>query len=183
MRIAFSGAHRVGKSTLLELVGEALPDHEHIAEPYHLLEEEGYEHSDPPSLEDFEAQLERSLDALADDDDAVLFDRCPADILAYLLSHEDSDSFEIDEWLPKVRAALKTLDLVVFVPIEEKDRIVLPAHEDAEHRLSVHETLREILVEDSLRFRRDVLVVEGSPEARARRVMKRVGRKRGTLGS
>jgi hypothetical protein len=181
VRIAFSGSHRVGKSTLLELVSEALPDHETVTEPFYLLEEEGYEHTDPPSLEDFEAQLERSLDAIAEADDDALFDRCPADVLAYLLVHEDADSFELDDWLPRARAAMKTIDLVVFVPIEEKDRIALPAHEDAEQRLAVHEKLREILVDDSMRFRRQVLVAEGSPEARARRVMKRVERKRDTF--
>ena len=183
MRIAFSGSHRVGKSTLLELVSDALSDHEAIEEPYHLLEEEGHEHADPPSLEDFEAQLARSLDALDEGDDDVLFDRCPADVLAYLLTHEDADSFDVDEWLPRVRKAMKTLDLVVFVPVEEEDRIELPSHEDAEWRLSVHEKLRELLVDDAFRFRRDVLVVDGSPEKRARRVLKRVERKRGTFGS
>jgi hypothetical protein len=95
--------------------------------------------------------------------------------------HEDADSFELDDWLPRARAAMKTIDLVVFVPIEDKDRIALPAHEDAEQRLAVHEKLREILVDDSMRFRRQVLVAEGSPEARARRVMKRVERKRDTF--
>ena len=61
VRIAFSGSHRVGKSTLIERVAEALPSYAVVAEPYYLLEEEGYECSDPPSAEDFEAQLDRSI--------------------------------------------------------------------------------------------------------------------------
>lgn len=164
-------------------MSESLSDHQAVDEPYRLLEEEGHEHSDPPSLEDFEAQLERSLDALEDQEEDVLFDRCPADVLAYLLTHADAESFDLDEWLPRVRRAMKTLDLVVFVPIEEEDRIDLPAHEDAEWRLAVHEKLQEILIDDTFRFRRNVLVVEGSPDKRTRRVLKRVERKRGTFGS
>ncbi len=61
MRVAFCGTHGVGKSTLLERVAEARPRYDTVDEPYQLLEEEGHEHADPPSLEDFEAQLERAL--------------------------------------------------------------------------------------------------------------------------
>lgn len=78
MRIAFSGSHRVGKSTLVEAVAERLPRHATVDEPYALLEEEGYECPEVPALEDFEAQLERSLAALEGGKRDVLFDRCPA---------------------------------------------------------------------------------------------------------
>ena len=183
VRVAISGSHRVGKSTLVELVAEELPGYAAVDEPYALLEEEGYEHGDPPSVEDFVAQLERSLDALEEADDDVIFDRCPADILAYLLVHDDADAFDLDEWLARARKAMRTLDLVVFVPIEEDDRIALPAHEDAEHRLAVDEKLREILVDDAFGFRRDVLVASGDIETRVRCVSKRLARKRATFGS
>ena len=183
MRVAVSGSHRVGKSTLVELVAEELRGYTAVEEPYYLLEEEGYEHGDPPSVEDFEAQLERSLEALEEGDDNVIFDRCPADILAYLLVHDDADAFDEGEWLGRTRKAMRTLDLVVFVPVEEDDRIALPAHEDAEHRLSVDETLREILVDDAFGFRREVLVAEGDIKTRVRCVMRRLARKRATFGS
>jgi predicted ATPase len=42
MRIAFSGSHRVGKSTLVDRIAEALPTYTAVEEPYYLLEEEGY---------------------------------------------------------------------------------------------------------------------------------------------
>jgi hypothetical protein len=61
MRIAVSGTHRAGKSTLVEELANHLPKHVMVDEPYHLMVEDGYEFSHPPSLEDFEAQLERSL--------------------------------------------------------------------------------------------------------------------------
>lgn len=59
MRIAFSGAHRVGKSTLIEALAARLPGYRTYDEPYHLLEEEGHDFSDPPTPEDFERQLRR----------------------------------------------------------------------------------------------------------------------------
>ena len=64
MRVAFSGTHRSGKSTLLEHVAERLPRYATVDEPYYLLEEEGYETAEEPSIQDFEAQLERSLSSL-----------------------------------------------------------------------------------------------------------------------
>src|SRR5690349_11334783 len=107
MRVAFSGTHRVGKSTLLEAVNNALPRYATFDEPYNLLEEEGYEHADPPTREDFEAQLERSLAALEESGQDALFDRCPADVLAYLLMHGDADEDDgRDEWIERVREAM-----------------------------------------------------------------------------
>lgn len=174
MRIAFSGSHRVGKSTLVELVADALPRYSSVEEPYSLLEEEGYESAEEPSIDDFEAQLERSLEALESDEENVLFDRCPADILAYLLTHADAEAFDIDEWSDRVREAVQTLDLIVFVPIEDRDRIALPAHEDGAYRHAVHEKVQELLVDDPLGFHVDVLSVEGDERARVDQVLRRV---------
>ncbi|HVJ90285.1 MAG TPA: AAA family ATPase [Labilithrix sp.] len=174
MRIAFSGSHRVGKSTLVEHVADALPRYTSVDEPYYLLEEEGYECSEEPSLEDFEAQLERSLVALEEGANNVLFDRCPADILAYLLVHDHRKAFEVDDWLDRARDAMQMLDLIVFVPIEDPDRIALPAHEDGEHRLAVHEKLHDILIEDALGFEVEVFTVEGDVRSRVEQVMRRV---------
>jgi predicted ATPase len=171
MRIAFSGTHRVGKSTLLERIAERLPHYQSVEEPYYLLEEEGYETAEPPSMEDFEAQLERSLSALAENEPNVLFDRCPIDVLAYLLTHDDATPFDADEWLERVDDAMATLDLVVFVPIERRDRIALPSHEDRRLRAAVHEKLEELLVEDTITLGVEVLRVEGDVAGRVQQVM------------
>src|SRR4029078_9158465 len=125
MRIAFSGTHRSGKTTLRDEIARLLPDHATVDEPYYLLEEDGYEVAEKPSVEDFEAQLERSLETLAETGANVLYDRCPADILAYLLSHEQADGFDLDAWLERVTGAMRTLDLVVLVPVESPDRIAV----------------------------------------------------------
>ena len=139
--------------------------------------EEGYEFSDPPSLEDFEAQLERSIGSLSEGGVDVLFDRCPVDFLAYLSVQEDAEASDVAEWLPRVRAAMQTLDLAVFVPIEARDRIaVSPSEDDGEARARVDEKLREILFDDSFEIEMEVLEVEGDPARRARAVLRRIGR-------
>jgi predicted ATPase len=171
MRIAVSGTHFSGKSTLVEELSRLLPNYLTVEEPYHLLVDEGHELSDPPSIEDFELQLKRSIEILEEDEPDVLFDRCPVDLLAYLLTHEESDAFDLKRWLPRVRAAVETLDLMVFLPLERRDRIPLPTSEDAEFRMLVDEKLREILLESSFGFEVDVLEVTGSLDERARQVI------------
>jgi hypothetical protein len=39
-----------------------MPTYTTVDEPYHLMEEDGHEFSHPPSIDDFEAQLERAID-------------------------------------------------------------------------------------------------------------------------
>ncbi|WP_342379960.1 ATP-binding protein [Myxococcus stipitatus] len=176
MRIAFSGTHRVGKSTLVEELSDLLPSYATVDEPYLELEEEGYEFASPPSVEDFEAQLARSIDHLGDTDTGpdVLFDRCPVDFIGYLQAHDDAESFDLDSWLPRVRTALQSLDLIVWVGIEQPDRIALSASEDEDLRLAVDEQLRALLLDDALSLGVEVLAVEGSPRARAKQVLQHV---------
>lgn len=167
MRVAFSGAQRVGKSTLIERLGASLPDHDRVDEPYLLLEEEGHLFSHPPSPEDFVAQVERSLaevDAAGPD---VLFDRCPLDFLAYLLAEGEV----VDDLLARATGAMARLDLVVFVPIESPDRIVLPRDEDGGQRTAVDDELSRLLFEEDVAP--DVLAVGGDLESRVRQVLAR----------
>jgi predicted ATPase len=172
MRIAFSGSHRTGKSSLLEALSERLPGYVTFDEPYHAMAEAGYEFNHPPAIEDFEAQLEHSVESLGGSERDALFDRCPLDFLAYLAVHEDAEDFDLDAWLARVRDAVETLDLVVFVPIEARDRIrVSPSDDEGETRTTVDEKLRELLLEDALELRLTVLEVEGSVEQRVRTVM------------
>lgn len=183
MRIAFSGSHRVGKTTLIERVAEGLPRHVVVDEPYHLLEEEGHEFAEQPSLEDFEAQLVRSLEALNDGERDVLFDRCPIDVLAYLVEHDDAAAFDRDDWLDRIRDAVQTLDLIVFVPIEQVDRIALARHEDAAHRRAVHERIGELLTDGGVAGDVEVLTVAGDLRARTEQVLAQVARRaRGAAG-
>ena len=179
MRIAISGSHRTGKSTLLAELAQLLPTYTSVEEPYHLREEEGYELSHPPSVEDFEA-LERWLEALAEAGDDALFDRCPLDLMAYLDVYEGADGFDRQQWSARVRAAVEALDLIVFVPIEQPDRIVFSAADDDDGtRAAVDEQLRELLVEERDELGVRVIEVTGDPESRAQRVLRALRRRSG----
>lgn len=171
MRIAISGTHFSGKSTLIELLSDALPQYAVVDEPYYLLEQEGHTFAEMPSLEDFELQLERSLECLEVDKQNVIFDRCPVDLVAYLLTHEDSAAFDLDAWLLRIQAAMETLDAIVFVPVEDPDVIALPRSEDADLRLEVDAQLRELLEGSVLGCEVEVLEVTGAPQQRVRRVL------------
>ncbi|HEX8698418.1 MAG TPA: AAA family ATPase [Myxococcaceae bacterium] len=178
MRIAVTGTHRTGKSTLIEDLSERLAQYRVVDEPYHLLEEEGYEFASPPGLEDFIEQLRRSMEELEEGKQKpdVLFDRCPLDFLGYLLAHEEADSFDLEEWLPRIRSSIQALDLLVFVPIEEPDRIRLPRHEDPVMRTQVDEKLAWILLDDPFELGLEVLPVQGRREARVSQVLGRLAR-------
>ena len=171
MRIAVSGTHFTGKTTLVEGLSQALPKYSVVEEPYRLLEEEGYEFVEMPSIEDFELQLERSIACLEENEANVIFDRCPADFLGYLLTYAEAKYFDLEKWRPRVQAAVETLDLIVFVPVEERDRIPVPSSEDAELRMEVDEKLKEILLDDEFDFDVDVLEVTGAPHERVQQVL------------
>lgn len=174
MRIAVSGAHRTGKTTLIEELSRALPAYAVVEEPYYLLEEEGHAFAEMPSVDDFELQLERSLQCVDDSGKDQLFDRCPADLLAYLMTHRDSDGFDAGIWLPRLENAMRRLDLIVFVPIESPDRVIVPDPEDRELRRCVDEELRDIVVEDRWSFGLETIEVTGTLRERARQVLAHV---------
>jgi predicted ATPase len=174
VRIAFSGSHRTGKSTLLTAVAERLPGYTTVDEPYHLLEDDGYECGEEPSVEDFEAQLVRSIEALREGQRDVLFDRCPADVVAYLMTHEEAAALDGDAWMDRARDAMETLDLIVFVPIEARDRIAVGAHEDGRWRAAVDAALEELLIDNALELAVEVMQVEGDVAARVAQVMARI---------
>lgn len=171
MRIAVSGAHRTGKTTLIEELSRALPTYIVVDEPYHLLEEEGHEFPEMPSIEDFELQLERSIQCVDDSENDQIFDRCPADLLAYLIAHPDADGSEVDPWLPRARKAMQRLDLVVFVPVEEPDLITVSESEENELRRQVDEELRDIILDDRWDFGVEAIEVTGTARERARQVL------------
>lgn len=170
MRIAISGTHRVGKTTLAEALVDSLPGHVLVPEPYYLLEDEGHEFEDMPSLEDFERQLERSLTSLEDGATNAIFDRCPLDLVAYLRTHRQRAGFDIDHWLPRVRSQMATLDLVVFVPIESLDRVPVDRSE-AKLRARVDDQLRDLVLDDALDVGVRSVEVRGSVEVRLRQVL------------
>jgi hypothetical protein len=174
MRISISGAHRTGKTTLIEHLLRFLPKYTPVAEPYYLLHEEGHEFAEMPCLEDFELQLERSIESIVEDGENRIFDRCPADVLAYLITHSGAEGFDVDLWLPRVRCAMARLDLIVFVPIEHPDRVTVLESDHAGLRRRVDEELRDIVLEDRWEFGVGAMEVTGNQRQRVRRVLTRV---------
>lgn len=145
-----------------------MPAYEVIAEPYRVLEEEGYEFSDPPSVEDFEQQLRTSLELLAAAPADALLDRCPLDFVAYIQAVDDD--VDIDGWLDEIRDGIALIDLIVVVPIETPDRIVVPAHEDRRLRHRVDDRLQRLVVDDPFGFEAATVEVAGGLAERIRQV-------------
>lgn len=170
MRIAISGSHRVGKTTLAEALANVLPRYVLVPEPYYLLEEDGYEFAEIPSIEDFELQLARSLQCVRESGTNAIFDRCPLDILSYLIAHREADTFHLANWMPQVQDCIAKLDLIVFAPIEQPDRVVVPRAQ-ATLRAKVDALLRDTIVYDAYGLKVDVITVTGTPEARLQQVV------------
>jgi AAA domain len=172
MRVAFSGSHRVGKTTLLEAVSARLPSYRVFEEPYRIMEDEGYEFSDPPAAEDFVRQLKRSLRLIEDAPKNALLDRCPLDFTAYLRAL-DEDA-ELDEWLPHLEEAMGALDLIVVVPIESPDRIELGAGEDRRFRAKADAWIKTLVLEDLHGFEIPTIEVHGDGDARLAQVLRAI---------
>ena len=167
MRIAFTGSHRTGKTTLLEAVADELPAYATVDEPYRVLEDDGHELSDPPTADDYAQQLRCSLELLADDTGDVLFDRCPIDFLAY--AQAIGEELDVDD--DELREVMTSLDLLVLVSIEDPDRVSLPSFEDRRLREDVDAALRRMLIDENCAYGVRVLEVRGSLASRVAQVL------------
>jgi hypothetical protein len=120
MRIAVSGSHHIGKSTLIDEFLRAHPDFIHEPEPYTVMVEVlGEEFSAEPCIEDFYRQLQFNLDRLRQHapEEQVIYERCPMDFLAYL---DALDPNSVEEWLDEVSNAMRHLDLIVYLPLDDE---------------------------------------------------------------
>ena len=172
MRIAVSGTHVIGKSTLVEALGERLPDHGIVPEPYELLEDRGYAFEYPPSVEDFVAQLRESLAVLRHPAPNLIIDRAPLDFLGYIQASAGAERFDVEPWRDSISRAVASLDLVIALRVDPKDDPGATV-EDLAFRLSVDRCLREIVEGDRFDLCEGVdILVLGSPwHHRADRVM------------
>lgn len=156
MRIAVSGTHGCGKSTLIDRFLMAHPDFAHEPEPYTVLQEDyGELFAAAPSADDFYRQLEFNIDRLHHygANEKVIYERCPADFLAYLLAlsdlHRDQGaSLLVESSLDMVEEGLKLLDLIVFLPLDGMDSNGRAALEDQELRIAVDDRLIGMLRDD-----------------------------------
>ncbi|MTI33020.1 AAA family ATPase [Xanthovirga aplysinae] len=170
MKIAVVGAHRTGKSTLIEELKGSLPEYIFKDEPYYLMDEEGHIFSDIPSLDDYILQLEFSIELIADSEQDVIFDRCPIDMLAYIQAQNELDTDYLSLLYHKVENVITELDLIVFLPIEEPDGIGCDESDLPQLRKEVDEILHDLVWD----FGIEVMEVQGSPLSRKNQVMKHI---------
>ena len=130
MRIAVSGSHSLGKSTVVNDWVASRNDYVREEEPYRVLGLQG-----PYEIRFREAstrlqngiQLFYSIGRVhryATSDQRVIFDRAPVDYLAYSQYTANQGLTDIDDafvrsMLPAVREALDHLDILAFVPQSE----------------------------------------------------------------
>jgi hypothetical protein len=172
VRIAVSGAHITGKSTLVAALGERLPGHAIVAEPYEILAERGYEFAHPPDVDDYVVQLKQSLISMRRRSPNVIFDRCPLDFLGYIAASPGAERIDLEEWREPIARAMRSLDLVVAVHADPPHDPAIPA-EDAAFRLAVADALRDIVDGDDLDLCEGVaiLILDGPWEHRVETVL------------
>jgi hypothetical protein len=155
IRIAVSGTHFMGKSTLIADFIKNHPDYKFEIEPYYKLQDEGVmELSLEPSLDSFKEQIDYSIRQLNEyaNEPNIIFDRCPVDFIAYAMYIADQESIdindsEISERFFDVKAALKNIDLIVFLPITE-EHLIKYSEENPAYRKAVDECFKKIYRDD-----------------------------------
>lgn len=162
MRIAVSGTHCSGKSTLIEEFLQAHPDFAHEPEPYTVLSEDfGEEFSAEPCVEDFYRQLEFNLQRLQEHarGERVIYERCPIDFLAYI---DVLDSQAAESSLGLISDAIQNLDLIVYLPLD--DTIDVSEDEYPKLRKAVDRRLSAILNDDDFGIfnSSEVVIVEAT---------------------
>jgi hypothetical protein len=160
MRIAISGSHSTGKSTLIDEFLRTHTDFAHEPEPYvSLVEDYGEEFASEPCVDDFYRQLRYNLDRLGfySQEKRVIYERCPADFLAYILALNDLGREKVDPgFVETVRGmaleAMASLDVIVFLPIDDVNSIEVDDSEDPRLRSAVDSRLVALLFADEFGF-------------------------------
>jgi hypothetical protein len=131
MRIAVSGTHFIGKTTLIEDFLKKHPDYRCEKEAYYKLQDaKEMELSLELSLDSLLEQLDYSIEQLnkTANEKNVIFDRCPIDFIAYSMIDLEQDSLDINDSevskrFDEIKTALNTLDLILFLPITKENSI------------------------------------------------------------
>ena len=134
MRIAISGSHSLGKSTLVQDWIASNPQCIHEEEPYRALRD------------NYEIEFRQKSNRLHNgiqlyynvgrvmryhrSTDNVIFDRAPVDYIAYsqyTANHgtTDIDDAFVESMVPVVREALERLDILVFLPITDQWQVAM----------------------------------------------------------
>jgi len=186
MRIAVSGSHSLGKSTVVNDWVASRSDYIREEEPYRVLGLQGpYEilFREASTRLQNGIQLYYSISRVhryATSDQRVIFDRAPVDYLAYSQYTANQGATDIDDefvrsMVPAVREALDRLDILAFVPqsdvwpVAMEDDGIRPV--DHPYRAEVDAIFKQIYREGLFDvfppFNRPLLIeLVGSPEQR-----------------
>jgi hypothetical protein len=188
VRIAISGTHGSGKTTLVEDFIAAHRDYVHEPEPYEWLEDVyGEPLSEEPTVDDFWRQLELSVERLRSHGRGakMIAERSPLDFLAYMLALSDLGRAPRNSQLiaaaPElVAAGMEHLDLLVVLPLNERDGLAVPDSEDAELREAMNDRLLDLISTDEHAFLSGgsprVVEIRGTPDQRLRALEAAVSR-------
>ena len=155
MRVAVSGSHGVGKSTLIAAFLDRHPEYAHEPEAFEVLADDiDLTESGAPTSDGLRALLEFTVSAL-DGRSAqanVVFERSPIDYLAYAAASGGAwPQGEKRRFLathsPIVRSSIRHLDLVAYLPLSAMGPRQRRG-EDRPFRQRVDLWMRRILIED-----------------------------------
>lgn len=170
MRIVVSGTQASGKSTLISDFALRNPEFEVLPDPFELVDEP----DDAPAANLFARQLRIAADRLTAEPrgEHLIAERGPLDFLAYLLALGDLTGTDLDDGVHermrhRTAETLRTLDLLVVLPLTAADHIHVGGDEHLELRDAMNDILLE-LIDDPDLVDPGVTVAEiaGSPQAR-----------------
>ncbi|QNI60220.1 AAA domain protein [Synechococcus sp. BIOS-U3-1] len=130
MRIAISGSHSLGKSTLVWDWVKRHPQYTREEEPFRALDSEMYDIRFRQESNRLHNGIQMYYNAsrvnlYSSINDCVIFDRAPVDYIAYSQYTADKEATDIDDafvaaMVPRVRETLQRLDLLVFIPMTDR---------------------------------------------------------------
>ena len=156
MRLAVSGSHSTGKSGLVAAFVKRRPQYVYEPEAFETLADDiDLTSSEGPTPEGLQSLLEYTAAtvALHAPGACVIHERSPVDYLAYAVASRGTWSRAaiagfLAANVPVVRAALRYLDMIVFLPVSPRGPIGPRAGEDLRFRRRVDERMRRALLDD-----------------------------------
>ena len=156
MRVAVSGSHGTGKSTLIGAFVDRCPQYVYEPEAFETLADDiDLTASGGPSAEGLQALLEYTAATMAGHDPGadVVYERSPVDYLAYAVASRrtwpgGSAARFLKTQIPVVRRCLRHLDLIALLPVSATGPAQSREAEGAGFRKRVDERLRRLLIDD-----------------------------------
>lgn len=194
MRIAISGSHSLGKSTLVWDWVKRHPQYKREEEPFRALDQEMYDIRFREESNRLHNGIQLYYNAsrvnlYSTANDCVIFDRAPVDYIAYSQYTADQKTTDIDDnfvsaMVPRVRESLQRLDIIAFIPmtdrwpVEMEDDGIRPV--DLPYRAEVDAIFKQIYRDERYRVMPKVnhpklIELWGSREERMQQLDRAVG--------